>query len=90
LTIVRGSGAAKPLRRFDFGIGAADADLSGSGAIGFRVVTTSRTSIGGSVHHRELHSYGHEASWWAGVNIDPLLIALELWSRSQSPNSSET
>ena len=35
------------------------------------------------VHHRELHRYGDEASWWAGVNIDPLPIALELWRRSR-------
>ena len=31
------------------------------------------------LHHRDLHSYGDEASWWAGVGIDPLPIALELW-----------
>ena len=37
------------------------------------------------LHHRELHRYGDEASWWAGVNIDPLPIALELW-RSSCPN----
>jgi hypothetical protein len=42
------------------------------------------------LHHRELHNYGDEASWWAGVSIDPLPIALELWSRSRSPNSSDT
>jgi ERF superfamily len=41
------------------------------------------------LHHRDLHSYGDEASWWAGVSIDPLPIALELWSRSRSPNSFE-
>jgi hypothetical protein len=35
------------------------------------------------VHHRDLHRYGDEASWWAGVGIDPLLIALELWRRSR-------
>jgi hypothetical protein len=35
------------------------------------------------LHHRELHRYGDEASWWAAVNIDPLPIALELWKRSQ-------
>jgi hypothetical protein len=28
---------------------------------------------------RDLHSYGDEASWWAGVSIDPWPIALELW-----------
>ena len=36
------------------------------------------------VHHRELHRYGDEASWWAGVNIDPLSIALEWWKLSKS------
>jgi hypothetical protein len=35
------------------------------------------------VHHRDLHAYGDEASWWAGVGIDPLPIALELWRRSR-------
>jgi ERF superfamily len=35
------------------------------------------------VHHRDLHGYGDEASWWAGVGIDPLQIALELWRRSR-------
>jgi ERF superfamily len=36
------------------------------------------------LHHRELHRYGDEASWWAGVHVDPLPIALELWRRSRS------
>ena len=36
------------------------------------------------LHHRELHRYGDEASWWAAVNVDPLPIALELWKSSQS------
>jgi hypothetical protein len=36
------------------------------------------------LHHRELHRYGDEASWWAAGNIDPLPIALELWRSSQS------
>ena len=39
------------------------------------------------LHHRELHAYGDEASWWAGVNIDPLPIALEFWGRSRSNES---
>jgi hypothetical protein len=42
------------------------------------------------VHHRELHRYGDEASWWAGVNLDPLSIALELWRRSRSLESPKT
>ena len=39
------------------------------------------------LHHRELHDYGDEASWWAAVSIDPLPIALELWRRSRSDES---
>jgi len=35
------------------------------------------------LHHRELHRYGDEASWWAAVSIDPLPIALDLWKHSQ-------
>ena len=47
------------------------------------------------LHHRELHRYGDEASWWAGVNIDPAPIALNLWRRSRpdkarGPNSLES
>ena len=41
------------------------------------------------LHHRELHRYGDEASWWAGVGVDPLPIALELWRRSRSPQNPE-
>jgi hypothetical protein len=36
------------------------------------------------LHHRELHRYGDEASWWAGVGVDPLPVALELWKSSHS------
>jgi hypothetical protein len=35
------------------------------------------------LHHRELHRYGDEASWWAGARIDPLPIALDLWKQSR-------
>jgi hypothetical protein len=41
------------------------------------------------VHHRDLHGYGDEASWWAGIGIDPLLIALELWRGSRSAELSQ-
>jgi hypothetical protein len=41
------------------------------------------------IHHRELHRYGDEASWWAGVGVDPLSIALELWRRSRSAEIKE-
>jgi hypothetical protein len=36
------------------------------------------------LHHRELHGYGDEASWWAAVSIDPLPVALDLWQRSRA------
>jgi hypothetical protein len=39
------------------------------------------------LHHRELHGYGDETSWWAGVGVDPLPIALEFWTRSRSVES---
>jgi ERF superfamily len=31
------------------------------------------------IHHRELHTYGDEASWWAAVNLDPVPVALAFW-----------
>ena len=31
------------------------------------------------LHHRELHRQGNEASWWAGLKIDPVPIAFGLW-----------
>ena len=34
------------------------------------------------LHHRDLHGYGDEASWWAGIGLDPFPIALSLWRRS--------
>jgi hypothetical protein len=36
------------------------------------------------LHHRDLHTYGDEASWWAAVSVDPLPIALQLWRKSRS------
>ena len=41
------------------------------------------------LHHRELHRYGDEASWWAATDIDPLPIALDLWRRSRADRSAE-
>lgn len=34
-------------------------------------------------HHRALHRRGQEAEWWKENNIDPLLIASELWKQSR-------
>jgi hypothetical protein len=41
------------------------------------------------LHHRELHRYGDEASWWAGVSVDPMPIALALWRRSRKDLSAD-
>jgi hypothetical protein len=41
-------------------------------------------------HHRELHSYGDEASWWAGINVDPVPIALGLWQRTRPGRFAES
>jgi hypothetical protein len=30
-------------------------------------------------HHREVHRYGDEAAWWAGIRIDPSVPARTLW-----------
>jgi hypothetical protein len=34
-------------------------------------------------HHRELHRHGDEASWWKGIKLDPLPIALKLWQHAR-------
>jgi hypothetical protein len=31
------------------------------------------------LHHRELHQVGNELSWWKGLNLDPLPIAVRFW-----------
>jgi hypothetical protein len=36
------------------------------------------------LHHNELHRYGDEVSWWAGVDVDPVPIALALWRRTRA------
>ncbi|AMN43687.1 DUF968 domain-containing protein [Rhodoplanes sp. Z2-YC6860] len=36
------------------------------------------------VHHRELHRSGSELQWWSDRKLTPLLIAAELWRRTQS------
>ena len=40
------------------------------------------------LHHRDLHRYGDEASWWAGAGVDPLSVALKLWKLSKSSHAS--
>ena len=39
------------------------------------------------LHHRDLHDYGDEASWWAAISLDPIPIALSLWRRSGADRS---
>ncbi len=51
--------------------------------IPFRKVSDEYTTPVCRLHHRDLPRYGDEASWGAGVGIDPLPIALEPWRRSR-------
>ena len=32
-----------------------------------------------NLHHRALHDAGREEDWWAKQNVDPLIIADDLW-----------
>jgi hypothetical protein len=41
------------------------------------------------LHHRELHRYGDEASWWAAIGLDPIPIALTFWRRSGASQRQE-
>lgn len=34
-----------------------------------------------ALHHGDLHRAAREENWWKGQNLDPLPIALELWTR---------
>jgi DNA recombination protein Rad52 len=34
-----------------------------------------------ALHHGDLHRTAREENWWSGQNLDPLPIALELWTR---------
>jgi hypothetical protein len=37
------------------------------------------------LHHRELHDRGDEQAWWAAATIDPVKVALQLWSTTRAP-----
>jgi len=41
-------------------------------------------------HHRELHRYGSEGSWWQNTGIDPLAAARMLWLESHPLPRAET
>jgi ERF superfamily len=34
-------------------------------------------------HHRALHGRGDEAAWWTAVQLDPIIVARQLWKRSR-------
>jgi hypothetical protein len=34
-------------------------------------------------HHRALHARGDEAAWWRAFQLDPIIVALQLWRRSR-------
>jgi hypothetical protein len=38
-------------------------------------------------HHREVHRFGDERSWWNRAQIDPITVAGELWQASRGKNS---
>jgi hypothetical protein len=35
------------------------------------------------VHHRELHRCGDEAEWWKNADVDPILVAANLWEQTR-------
>jgi hypothetical protein len=35
-------------------------------------------------HHRALHRRGDEEAWWGDANLDPVVIARQLWERSRN------
>ena len=34
-------------------------------------------------HHRALHDRGDEAAWWTSFQLDPIIVARQLWKRSR-------
>ncbi|WP_036054042.1 ERF family protein [Bradyrhizobium sp. URHD0069] len=36
------------------------------------------------LHHRELHRYGDERTWWQQLSLDPMPMAQRLWLRTRS------
>lgn len=38
-------------------------------------------------HHRELHQSGKEVDWWAKMAIEPIDIALKLWTQTRTPQA---
>jgi hypothetical protein len=35
-------------------------------------------------HHRDVHRCSNEAQWWATYQLDPLIVASALWTRTRS------
>ena len=36
-----------------------------------------------AIHHHHIHTIGQEGDWWRERNIDPLVVASDLWRRSR-------
>jgi hypothetical protein len=34
------------------------------------------------LHHRELHRRGNERAWWEKQKVDPLTVAVNLWTKT--------
>jgi len=39
------------------------------------------------LHHRDLHRRGDERTWWAEHEIDPLIVAADLWGQTRKTTS---
>ena len=35
-----------------------------------------------AIHHHHIHTTGKEREWWQERNIDPLIVASDLWQQS--------
>ncbi len=39
------------------------------------------------LHHRELHRRGDERTWWGQYEVDPLVVAANLWTQTRKTTS---
>jgi len=39
-----------------------------------------------ATHHHQIHTTGKEREWWQERNLDPLIVACDLWQESRGLN----